>query len=386
MVCLDNFFLISYLILNKVKINIKKIFFVVIFFAVIFLFFKNYFFETTNFFIYTMDTSNSKLIFDGHNIQIRQSNILDTILFSINYFRSDILLMIILFYMYKKNIFKNLIIVVAFLTLMLFIMKIYDAIDLDLFLLKQFKLAGLYIRAIPERFFNLNVILLHLIIIGIGWKAINESNYVKLFIIIFFVILLLLFFLGLRNNFRSNLTLQLFIFIIIFNFFILKKFNFSILLNKNMHSINFLNAISLLNIFSFIFLINFFYSFVDGKFNQFDDLKNEINERSINKFILGPYVLIDGFAPILDLEVEGIVPEQSIQINNEYLYCDPNQKWSIWYNSIAKCFNDKTKLEWNNIKKHMKTKYILFSNKYELSNDSFKLLKKGKKFNIYEIR
>ena len=114
--------------------------------------------------------------------------------------------------------------------------------------------------------------------------------------------------------------------------------------------------------------------------------KNEINERSINKLILGPYVLIDGFAPILDLEVEGIVPEQSIQINNEYLYCNPNQIWSIWYNSIEKCFNNKTKLEWNNIKKHMKTKYILFSNKFELNNDSLKLLKKGKKFNIYEIR
>ena len=209
---------------------------------------------------------------------------------------------------------------------------------------------------------------------------------IKLFLFIFFIILLFLYYLGIRENFRSNLTLQFLILILILSFIFKNKLNFNILLNKNTHITKYYNSIFLLNFISLIFLFNFFYSLIDGRFDQFESLKSEINERSINKLILGPYVLIDGFTPILDLEVEGIVPEQSIQVNNEYLYCNPNQKWNIWYNGITDCFNNKTKKDWNNIKKYFDTKYILYSSTFSISNDNVKILKKGNIFNLYEIK
>ena len=379
-------FFISYVILNRTNFSLKLFFVYLFLFILVVFLFKDHFLVTLNYLTYDLNTSVNKLTFDGHNIQIRQESLIDTILFSMNYFRSDILLMVIFYYLYKKNIFIDLVKVITFLTLILFLMKMYDAIDFNLVLLNKLNLAGLYIRAIPERFFNFNVILLHLILIGTAWQSINRNYNIKLLLVIFFIALLFLYYLGIRENFRSNLTLQFFILILIFSFIFKNKLNFNILLNKNTQISKYFNSILLLNFFSLIFLLNFFYSLIDGRFNQFDSLKNEINERSINKLILGPYVLVDDFTPILDLEVEGIVPEQSIQVDNEYLYCNPNQKWNIWYDGITECFNNKTKKDWESIKKYLDIKYILYSNAFPIINDNVKILKKGNKFNLYEIK
>tara|TARA_B100002019_G_C21250805_1_gene591035 strand:+ start:395 stop:2077 length:1683 start_codon:yes stop_codon:yes gene_type:complete len=314
---------------------------------------------------------------DGHNKKIFIGGFW---LFElINYLRTDILLLIILFII-KKNKFNSLFYTVLTFTSFLLLLKIYETIDYKLYILEVLNLKDYYIRAIPERFFNINTIILYVLAIGLSLNFFIKKN-LNVFLFIFLFMLIYLF---VSDNFQINATNNLTNFLIISSLFSFAILNFKKIqtkmiskLNQSLFFINNYFYYSFISIFIIIALVSI--SNNDYLKNTNQELIDVINQDDQNKTIfLGSYVDLKSFNPMLETKVEQFIPNPEIKINEISVYCKMNNNsWYYWYENVNDCLSKKTNKEWRQI-------YEQFGNFYLIAiKDTLVNLEKIKSNNEY---
>lgn len=314
---------------------------------------------------------------DGHNKKIFTGGFW---LFElIDYLKTDILLLIILFII-KKNKFNSLFYTVLTFTTLLFFLKIYETIDYKLYLLEVLNLKDYYLRAIPERFFNINTIILYVLAIGLSLNFLIKRN-LNVLLLFFLLILIYLF---INNNYQTDATNNLTNYLIISSLSVyvilsFKKIPVKIIskLNQNLFFINNYFYYSFIFIFIAISLI----SISNNEYlkNSNKELIDLINQDDQNKIIfLGSNIDLKSFNPMLETHVEQIIPNSEIKINEIDVYCTiDNNSWYYWYYKINECLSKKTYEEWQLIYEQIGNFYLI------TTKDTYVNLKKAKQNEKY---
>ena len=323
---------------------------------------------------------------DGHNKKLFEKNY--SIYNLIDFFKTEILLLLI-FIIIKKDHKINLFIKTSiFFTILIIFLKIYETIDYRLYLLDHLGVKELYIRFIPERFFNLNTYVLYILLIGksLEYLIIKKSN---LFLLILLLIVVYSGFFT-EFNFEKKKTITHYLIICFVFVYFINSYNFNsiikvISLNKKLIIIdrNFTNIFFAIIILISIKLIStndyYFYKFQDNVLSYINNYENK------NKIIfLSSNIHLDRFNPMLETSLEQVIPDSNILINDNLIYCsDRNLSWRDWYNNINMCLSKKTKKEWSAIANVLGDYFLIIEKRYNLE---LKLLKEGEYYRLYSYK
>jgi len=321
---------------------------------------------------------------DGHNKKLFEKNY--SIYNLIHFFRTEILLLLI-FIIIKKDHKINLFIKTSiFFTILVIFLKIYETIDYRLYLLDHLGVKELYIRFIPERFFNLNTYVLYILLIGksLEYLITKKSN---LFLLILLLIVVYSGFFT-EFNFEKKKTITHYLIICFIFVYFINSYNFNsiikvISLNKKLIFIdrNFTKIFFAIIIFISIKLIstNDYYKFQDNVLSYINNYENK------NKIIfLSSNIHLDRFNPMLETSLEQVIPNSNILINDNLIYCsDRNLSWRDWYNNINMCLSKKTKKEWSAIANVLGDYFLIIEKRY---NVELKLLKEDEYYRLYSYK
>ncbi len=336
----------------------------------------------------SLEIHQDNKVFDGHNIQIRQDSFFETILFSLEYFFTDILLLIIVYILRADERVKKVIRNVYVIFIFLLSIKLYDYLDYNLVLLDFFGLKDIYIRVIPERFFNINIVLLYVLIFGYSVYFIIKSHLLSMIFLLTFTILCFLNDFN-RINYQEKYVLDFIIILSILQFFKYRKlihFDNMIgvksikVINKNFFTI----LLSIFLIFMFLNERDKIFISLENKNIKEPKIKEYFENKKINdkKIIIGSYVLGDTYNPTIENLSEIIVPYNSKV--TEKLFCNNNNlNFKEWYNNIEKCFEDKKIQDWVKIYNQYKIKYLIVKKNWKVNAE---IIEKGREYNLYKLK
>lgn len=346
------------------------------------LLYEYYFFDYRANYEFNLNTKGKikNISLDGHNTLLKANNLIDTAINTLKFFYSEIILIFLFFISINNSKIKNVRLIISIFLLPFVILKFYEIYDNNLIIFQNLNLVNFYLRAIPERFFNITTIISHLILFYLILEKLFQRNFGLIYITTISIIII--FEITLGNGLNNQKKIYTYLVIIIFLIsYILNKNNGEkikiIHVNKDTIVSVFLVILSVVSIFHIIKYQRLNYESKEDEIVEFlnKNYKNEI-------IIAGSYVFSDEFNPIIEFKKEVIIPSKEIKFKNRNLYCDNNGKWNDWYNNIKNCFEKYERNEWLEINKHLNVKYILVSNKWRIKDLNFI---KGKKFNLYFI-
>ena len=323
---------------------------------------------------YTLEGHNKKIFIENYNIYS-----------VISFFKTELLLLLIFIILNKEGEVKLFVKTSLYFTFFIILLKIYETIDYRLYILDFFNLKDVYIRAIPERFFNLNTFVLYILIIGklIEYLINKRSN------IFLFILLLIIVYYGIFQefNYEKSTTITQYLIISCLIIYLIDSNNFKtpLLFSSLNNKIKFVEA-NFINIF---FTILFIISMKLIYFNKFymngyeSDITSYLNSnKSDNQTIfLSSYINLDRFNPMLETSLEHVIPNSNIIINDNYFYCSNKESnWNNWYISINECLSNKTSLEWKKIAEDIGNFYLITNKDYKIN---LNLLIDGNLFRLY---
>lgn len=376
----------SFLESSKRQIYLNNILYLLIFFLVILLLIKSNcnllkiefcnFYNNSNYFNdFTLEGHNKKIFEKNYNIY----NLID-------FFKTELLLLLIFIFIKKDDKINLFIKTTIFFTIFIIFLKVYETIDYRLYLFDFLGFKEMYIRFIPERFFNLNTIVLYILLIGksLEYLIIKKSN---LFLLI---LLLIVFYYGFFTefNFEKKKTITHYLIICIVFVYIFNTYNFDTLnkylsFNKKLNFIEkhftniFFVAIAMISMKLMFVNEYYFNKSEENIISYLDNYKNKI-------IFLSSYIDLDRFNPMLETSLEQVIPNTNIVINSNSFYCsDSNMNWKDWYNNINLCLSKKTSKEWSDIANELGDFFLIIEKGYDLE---LRLLKEDEFYKLYSYK